>query len=98
MSKRPSIYCDNIGATQLSQNPVMHSRMKHIAIDLHFVRDLVKKGVLDVFHVNKHDQLADFLTKPLSRTKFQTMVNKIGLIISPPILRERVKDYLQHKR
>jgi hypothetical protein len=98
MSKRPSIYCDNIGATQLSQNPVMHSRMKHIAIDLHFVRDLVKKGVLDVFHVNTHDQLANFLTKPLSRTKFQTMVNKIGLIISPPILRERVKDYLQHKR
>jgi hypothetical protein len=25
------------------------------------------------------------------------MVNKIGLIISLPILRERVKDYLQHK-
>jgi len=97
MSKRPSIYYDNIGATQLSQNPGMHSRMTHIAIDLHFVRDLVKKGALDVFHVSIYDQLADFLTKPLSRTKFQTIVNKIGLIISPPILRERVKDYLQHK-
>ena len=75
----------------------MHSRMKHIAIDLHFVRDLVKKGVLNVSHVSTHDQLADFLTKALPRTKFQKMVNKIGLIISLPILRERVKDYLQHK-
>ena len=96
MSQRPSIFCDNIGATQLGQNPVLHSRMKHIAIDMHFVRDLVKKGVLDVSYVSTHDQLADFLTKPLPRIKFQAMVNKIGLLISPPILREHVKDYTQH--
>ena len=98
MSKCPNIFCDNIGATQLSQNPVMHSCIKHIAIDLHFVRELVKKGVLDVSHVSTHDQLVDFLTKPLPRIKFQAMINKIGLIISPLILRERVKDYSQHKR
>jgi len=46
LSKHPSLYHDNIGATELSLNPVMHSRMKHITIDLYFVRDLVSKGVL----------------------------------------------------
>ena len=96
MSKHPSIFCDNIGATQLSQNPVMHSHMKHVAINLHFVHDLVKKGVLNVSHVSTHDQLADFLTKLLPHIKFQAMINKIGLLISPPILRERVKDFPQH--
>jgi hypothetical protein len=30
----PLLLCDNVGATQLSLNPVIHSRMKHIAIDL----------------------------------------------------------------
>ncbi|KAF5473124.1 hypothetical protein F2P56_009762 [Juglans regia] len=37
----PSMLCDNLGATHLSFNPVYHSRIKHIQIDLHFVRDLV---------------------------------------------------------
>ena len=37
----PSLLCDNLGATHLSFNLVQHSRMKHIQIDLHFVRDQV---------------------------------------------------------
>ncbi|GKV25827.1 hypothetical protein SLEP1_g35210 [Rubroshorea leprosula] len=62
----PAIFCDNVGATYLSLNTVMHSRMKHIAIDLHFVRDLVDKRLLHVSHISSHDQLADGLTKSLS--------------------------------
>lgn len=38
LTSPPTVYCDNIGATYLCQNPVFHSRMKHIAIDYHFVR------------------------------------------------------------
>jgi hypothetical protein len=72
----------------------MHSRIKHIVIDLHFVHDLVSKGVLEVSHVSTHDQLTDFLTKPLPHVKFQTIVNKIDLTTSMRILRERIKDDL----
>jgi hypothetical protein len=92
ITKPPNLFCDNIGATQLSLNPVLHSRMKHIAIDLHFVRDLVSKGMLQVSHVSTHDQLADLLTKALSRQKFQTLCSKIGLSDGTPILRGRVKE------
>lgn len=38
----PVIYCDNVGATYLCANPVFHTRMKHIALDYHFVREQVK--------------------------------------------------------
>ena len=60
---------DNLGATHLSFNPVNHSHMKHIQIDLHFVRDLVQKGSLQVRHVHSQDQLTDLLTKPLSKQR-----------------------------
>lgn len=39
----PIIYCDNVSATYVCHNPVFHSRMKHISVDFHFVRDQVQK-------------------------------------------------------
>nr|ABW81116.1 putative gag-pol polyprotein [Boechera divaricarpa] len=80
----PVIYCDNVGATYLSANPVFHSRMKHIAIDYHFVRDNVQSGRLRVTHVSTHDQLADALTKPLPRPRFSQITSKLRVTIAPP--------------
>ena len=37
----PTLWCDNLGATFLAANPVMHSRMKHVDINFHYVRDKV---------------------------------------------------------
>ena len=73
----PAIYCDNMGATYLAANPVFHSRMKHLALDYHFVRHQVQTGMVRVSHVSTHDQLADALTKPLSRPRFEGLCIKI---------------------
>ncbi|PNY17813.1 retrovirus-related Pol polyprotein from transposon TNT 1-94 [Trifolium pratense] len=83
----PDIYCDNLGATYLTVNPVLHSRMKHIAIDIHFVRDHVRNKRLRVQHVSTKDQLADCFTKPLSRQRHQDLRLKIGVADGTPILR-----------
>ncbi|GLT82336.1 hypothetical protein SLE2022_007230 [Rubroshorea leprosula] len=79
-----TLFCDNVGATYLSLNPVLHSRMKHIAIDLHFVRDLVDQKLLHVSHISSHDQLADGLTKSLSTARFSSLRSKIGVAMAPP--------------
>ncbi|GKV37976.1 hypothetical protein SLEP1_g45935 [Rubroshorea leprosula] len=87
--RSPAIFCDNVSATYLSVNPVLHSRMKHIAIDLHFVRDLMDRGFLHVSHISTHDQLADGLTKPLSSARFCLLRSKLGIADSFSVLRGR---------
>ncbi|GKV37337.1 hypothetical protein SLEP1_g45377 [Rubroshorea leprosula] len=91
-SPSSAIFCDNIGATYLSLNPVMHSRMKHIAIDLHFIRDLVDQRVLHVSHIASQDQLADAFTKPLSSIRFSHLRSKIRVTNGTTILRRRIKE------
>lgn len=92
LSQQPLLLCDNLGATQLSFNPVQHSRMKHIQIDIHFVRDLVEKKILTVRHVHTTDQLADLLTKPLSRQRTNYLRDKIGQSDGSPFLWGRIKE------
>ena len=57
-----TLFSDNLGATHLSTNLVFHSRIKHLAIDYHFVHDLVWSSGLRVVYVSAKDQLANALT------------------------------------
>ncbi|GKV40995.1 hypothetical protein SLEP1_g48578 [Rubroshorea leprosula] len=68
------------------------AEMKHIAIDLHFVRELVDKKIMRVSHIASNDQLADGFTKPLPSTKFICLRDKIGIADGTSILRGRVKE------
>nr|XP_009772145.1 PREDICTED: uncharacterized protein LOC104222599 [Nicotiana sylvestris] len=76
----PTIYCDNIGVTYLSENPGLHSRMKHIEVDFHFVRNNVEQKMVRVVHVHSADQLADMLTKALAKPAFEHNLFKLGLV------------------
>lgn len=91
LPQSPTLFCDNTGATYSCANPVYHSRMKHVALDYHFVHEQVQDGSLHVRHVNSVDQLADALTKPLSRGPFQRLRSKIGVSDGSSILRGRIK-------
>jgi hypothetical protein len=92
IKESPQLLCDNLGVMHLSFNPVSHWRMKHVQIDLHFVRDLVQKGSLQVRHVHTQDQLVDLLTKPLSRQRTELLCNKIGLADGSSILWGRIRE------
>ena len=84
----PTIYYDNVGTTYVYANPIFHSRMKHIAIDFHFVCDQVSKKLLRVSHIHTFDQLADSLTKPLPCLQFLNHRSKSGIHDGSSILWE----------
>jgi hypothetical protein len=60
-----SLWCDNLDATYFSANPMFHSRIKHIEVDCHFVRERVAQKQLTIHFISTKDQLADVFTKPM---------------------------------
>ena len=58
--------------------------MKHLAIDYHFVRDLVQSSALRIVHASSGDQLADTLTKTLPRPRLLDLCDKNGVSSCTP--------------
>ncbi|RVW84559.1 Copia protein [Vitis vinifera] len=75
------VFCDNTSAINISKNPVLHSRTKHIDIRHHFIRDLVEDKVVSLEYVPTEGQIADILTKPLDVSRFESLRKSIGLCI-----------------
>jgi hypothetical protein len=59
------MWCDNLGATYLSGNPIFHARTKHIEIDFHFIRERISNKLLDIRFISSKDQIVDGFTKAL---------------------------------
>jgi len=73
------LWCDNMGATYLSANPVFHARTKHIEVDYHFVRERVARRLLDIKFIPTGYQVADGFTKPLTVRQLEAFRNNLNL-------------------
>lgn len=75
-----SIHCDSSSAIQLSRNPKYHERTKHIDVRMHFVREEISSGVVDVVKIASEVNPVDMLTKPLPTVKFMNFLSLIGVV------------------
>jgi hypothetical protein len=64
------IYENNQSAIVLIKNSQFHARIKHIDIQIHFIREKVIEESIDLFYVFIDQMIADDLIKSLIRDKF----------------------------
>ena len=68
-----SIHVDNESAIKLAKNPEFHKRTKHIDVRYHYIRDVIKDKTIEVLSISTEKQVADILTKPLLKSRFETL-------------------------
>jgi hypothetical protein len=64
------IYEDNQSVIFLVKNSQFHARIKHIDIQIHFIKKKMIEESIDLFYVLIDQMIVDDLTKSLIRDKF----------------------------
>ncbi len=86
------IYCDNISSILFANNPVYHTRTKHIEVHYHFIRKKVLAKEIDLIHVSIEDQIVDIFTKALGTYKLKKFQKMFGVLEVDLSLRGNVEN------
>ena len=66
----PKVHCkvfeDNSGALEMAKEHKYRPRTKHLNVKLHHFRDYVDRGEITIHKIETQNQLADYLTKPVT--------------------------------
>ena len=74
------VMCDNTSAINISKNPIVHSRTKHIEIRHRFIQDHITKGDIELKFIETSCQLAKIFATPLGTDSFNSLVRELGMI------------------
>jgi hypothetical protein len=74
------VWCDNISAINIANNPVQHDRTKHVEIDRFFIKEKIDAWIISLAHVSLGQQVVDCLTKGLGTKECNLAYVKMGMI------------------
>jgi len=72
-----NVFCDNEAAVKNSSIPESTLKRKHNSIAYHKVRESAAAGIVKVGYIHSSNNLADMLTKPLTRAKIHEFCEQI---------------------
>jgi hypothetical protein len=73
------IYVDNNGTIFSAKSLAISRRLKHLDLKHHYIKELLNSNILKLDKVASVDNLADGLTKPLSKVHFRKFCNQVQL-------------------
>ena len=71
---------DNNGAEINSKGPVRWSTSRHFSINIQYVREEIRGGMVDVYHCPTSHMLADFFTKALPKATFFEHLHRMMIV------------------
>lgn len=71
---------DNQGCLSVANNDRTDRRTKHIDVQYHATRDKLKDGTISLEYCSTDRMVADSLTKPICKTKFEWCRTRMGLV------------------
>ena len=74
------LWCDNQSTIRVGKNPEHHSRMRHMLVKYHWLREQVEDKVFNLDYVKTQEMPADVLTKPLEPDTHQRICALLGLV------------------
>jgi hypothetical protein len=75
-----TIFADNTAAIKYASTPGMKARSKHLRITLHWQRQVISEGRVKLYQIPSKDMAADGLTKPLTRTGHNGMLQALHMV------------------
>ena len=78
--KQVTLLYDYESTVKLTNNPIQHSRTKHIDVRHHFITDHQQKEDICIESVGTDDQLDDIFTKPLDEKRFCKLRNELNIL------------------
>jgi hypothetical protein len=73
------IYCDNEGTLSPATTGIRKDHTKHMNVCYHNSRDLHARKIVDYSYIHTNENVADILTKALTKDKHEKFTKSMGL-------------------
>ncbi|KAH9793297.1 hypothetical protein KPL71_004477 [Citrus sinensis] len=80
IQEKIAVFCDNQSVIFLANNQTYHARTKRIDVKYHYVREIIKSGVVLLRKIDNKDNPSDMLTNVVSEVKFQHCLKLIQIL------------------
>jgi len=74
-----TLFIDNKSGIEVSKNPEYYGQMKHLDLQLHWLRDAVQESLISPTYVPTRQNIADMFTKAVQPQVVEYTIPRLGL-------------------